>query len=46
MIADEPDVAISAPASAIDDDDDDDAWYDTSVLEPIDETDGRGDGGR
>ena len=38
VIADEPDVAISAPASAIDDDDDDDdSWYDTSVLEPIDE---------
>ena len=37
VIADDPDVAISAPASAIDDDDDDDSWYDTSVLEPIDE---------
>jgi phosphatidate cytidylyltransferase len=36
VIADEPEVAIGAPA-AIDDDDDDDSWYDTSVLEPIDE---------
>ena len=34
---DEPDVAIGAPPAAIDDEDDDDSWYDTSVLEPIDE---------
>jgi phosphatidate cytidylyltransferase len=37
VIADDPDVTISAPPSAIEDDDDDDSWYDTSVLEPIDE---------
>jgi phosphatidate cytidylyltransferase len=37
VVTDDPDVAISAPPSAIDDDDDDDSWYDTSVLEPIDE---------
>src|SRR6185436_6493158 len=38
VIADEPDTA--GPASSIedeDDEDDEDSWYDTSVLEPIDE---------
>ena len=39
VIADEPDVAVSAPVSSTieDEEDDEDAWYDTSVLEPIDE---------
>ena len=38
VIADEPDTMIAAtPSGADGDDDDDDAWYDTSVLEPIDE---------
>lgn len=37
VIADEPETAVGAPPAAIDDEDDDDSWYDTSVLEPIDE---------
>ena len=35
VIADEPDTTV--PPSSIDDEDDEDSWYDTSVLEPIDE---------
>jgi len=38
IVIEDEDAAIGAPASAIvDDDEDDDSWYDTSVLEPIDE---------
>ena len=38
VIADEPDVTVSPASSTIEDEEDDeDAWYDTSVLEPIDE---------
>jgi phosphatidate cytidylyltransferase len=37
VIADESETALGAPPAAIGDDDDDDSWYDTSVLEPIDE---------
>ena len=38
MIADEPDVTVSPASPTIEDEEDDeDAWYDTSVLEPIDE---------
>ena len=38
VIADEPDVTVSPVSSTIEDEEDDeDAWYDTSVLEPIDE---------
>jgi phosphatidate cytidylyltransferase len=35
VIADEPETAVSSPS--IDDEEDEDSWYDTSVLEPIDE---------
>ncbi len=38
VIADEPDVTVSPASPTIEDEEDDeDAWYDTSVLEPIDE---------
>ncbi len=38
VIADEPDVSVSPVSSMIEDEEDDeDAWYDTSVLAPIDE---------
>jgi len=38
VIADEPDVTVSPVSPTIEDEEDDeDAWYDTSVLEPIDE---------
>ena len=38
VIADEPEVTVSPVSSTIEDEEDDeDAWYDTSVLEPIDE---------
>jgi phosphatidate cytidylyltransferase len=37
VIADEPEVTPPPATPAIDDEDDEDAWYDTSVLEPIDE---------
>ncbi|MGZ5213407.1 MAG: phosphatidate cytidylyltransferase [Actinomycetota bacterium] len=36
VIAEEPETTV-APGSAIEDEDDDGSWYDTSVLEPIDE---------
>jgi phosphatidate cytidylyltransferase len=38
VIAGEPEATVAPPSSVVDDDDDDDgSWYDTSVLEPIDE---------
>jgi phosphatidate cytidylyltransferase len=37
VIDDEPDDEVSATPSSIEDEDDEDSWYDTSVLEPIDE---------
>ena len=38
VIADEPEVTVTPVSSTIEDEEDDeDAWYDTSVLEPIDE---------
>jgi len=38
VIADEPDMTVSPASSTIEDEEDEeDAWYDTSVLEPIDE---------
>ncbi len=38
VIADEPDITVSPASPTIEDEEDDeDAWYDTSVLEPIDE---------
>jgi phosphatidate cytidylyltransferase len=37
VIAEEPETTILPVSSAIDEEDDEDAWYDTSVLEPIDE---------
>jgi phosphatidate cytidylyltransferase len=37
VIAEEPEIAVGPVSSAIDDEDDEGAWYDTSVLEPIDE---------
>jgi phosphatidate cytidylyltransferase len=37
VIAEEPETTVAPASSAVDDEDDEDAWYDTSVLEPIDE---------
>jgi phosphatidate cytidylyltransferase len=37
VIGEEPEVTDSPASSPLDDEDDEDAWYDTSVLEPIDE---------
>jgi len=37
VIAEEPETAAAPVTSAVDDEDEEDAWYDTNVLEPIDE---------
>lgn len=37
VIAEEPETTVAPGSSALGDEDDEDAWYDTSVLEPIDE---------
>jgi phosphatidate cytidylyltransferase len=37
VIADEPETTVAPESSVVDDEEDDDAWYDTNVLEPIDE---------
>jgi CDP-diglyceride synthetase len=37
VISEEPETTVPPASSAVDDEDDEDAWYDTSVLEPIDE---------
>ncbi len=37
VIADEPEMTVAPSAIEEDDEDDEDSWYDTSVLEPIDE---------
>ena len=37
VISEEPETTVPPASSAVDDEDDEDAWYDTCVLEPIDE---------